>query len=604
MSASSSPSSFFPTSSLDEESLSLPSSLSIDTTTTLNNDAAQAASSTNKKQSSTSASTSSNKRWTWTKPEGKPKRPLSSYNLFFRNCREKLVAGLPLEAALATGNATADEQLSQDLALILSELANTRAHEARLVSSGLPPPKRAHKRQHGKVSFKDMAQVVGDAWKNLDTTTRTIYDAAAAVEKKRYVAEVQRWKEKQERKIKQQGGSASTPPPPPPPTASSQAAAPKKKRAKKSKSTGTVNKKSQEDLATTATIPTSTTVNAKTIDNRNSIRNAERRRLAAIKTIAYQTQLQQQQQQQGIKKKEPFGNGMSMPSALSMMSLASPKSTSPELTHIPSSMASCLAADTTRSPAAGSSSHFLTNAIGSTTANRGGLMHQLQQHMVHPQQHGALQQPPYYVPAQLPSTVAASNTNIAAAHHNTSGTWDTDAFTSATRRLLDITETFRQPASSSTSADKCLSHAASSTLPMDIEPEPLPEATVGLDEGRLTPPPKPHAAQVQGEGTGKAAAAPTSLRRSSSLLSLSDIPLDFAEEDFKDLSSVFEEGAVGPATVSTAAVAFGAKPEAQQATFQQTTPLLNGPWEGHGQRGQQDDMSTMLPILWGGARSA
>ena len=580
MSASSSPSSFLPT-----------SPLAIDNTTTLNN-----------KQSSTSSSSNS-KRWTWTKPEGKPKRPLSSYNLFFRNCREKLVAGLPLEAALATGNAAADEQLSQDLACILSELANTRAHEARLVSSGLPPPKRAHKRQHGKVSFKDMAQVVGDAWKNLDTTTRTIYDAAAAVEKKRYVAEVQRWKEKQERKKKQQGGSASTPPPPPP-TASSQAAAPKKKRAKKSKSTGTVNKKSQEDLATTATIPTSTTVNAKTIDNRNSIRNAERRRLAAIKTIADQTQLQQQQQQQGIKKKEPFGNGMSMPSALSMMSLASPKSTSPELTHIPSSMASCLAADTTRSPAAGSSSHFLTNAIGSTTANRGGLMHQLQQHMVHPQQHGALQQPPYYVPAQLPSTVAASNTNIAAAHHNTSGTWDTDAFTSATRRLLDITETFRQPASSSTSADKCLSHAASSTLPMDIEPEPLPEATVGLDEGRLTPPPKPHAAQVQGEGTGKAAAAPTSLRRSSSLLSLSDIPLDFAEEDFKDLSSIFEEGAVGPATVSTAAVAFGAKPEAQQATFQQTTPLLHGPREGHGQRGQQDDMSTMLPNLWGGASSA
>ena len=582
MSAPSSPSLSLPTSSLDEVSLSLPSSLSIDTTTALSNDAAQAASSTNNKQSSTSTSSNS-KRWTWTKPEGKPKRPLSSYNLFFRNCREKLVAGLPLESALATGNA--DEQLSQDLACILSELAKTRAHEAQLASSGLPPPKRTHKRQHGKVSFKDMAQVVGDAWKNLDTKTRTIYDAAAAVEKKRYVAEVQRWKEKQVGKKKQQGSATSTTAT----TKPSQAADPKKRQAKKlsmTHNTTTTIKTSQEDLATTCTanIPAFTT--AKAIINCNSIRNAKRRRLAAIRTIADQAH----EQQQGIKKKVPFVNDMSMPSALSMMSLALPKSTSPELTHIPSSMASYLAMPT----------HFYANEFGSTTANPGGLRQQLQQQMVHPRRHGALQQPPYDVPAQILSTMATTNTNIAAAH-STSSTWNADAITSATRRLLEKTEKFR--ISISTSTDNCLLDPAGAKMAMDVEPEPLPEATIVFDEGRLTPPPEPHAAQVQGEGSGQTVTTPKSLRRSSSLLSLSDIPLDFAEEDFKDLSSIFEDGAAGPATASTAAAAFGAKPEAQQATFQQTTPLLHGPREGHGQRGQQDDMSTM-PNLWGGARSA
>lgn len=586
-------------SSLDETvALSLPLTLSIDKTTTLNNDAAQASSSTNNKQSSTS---SNSKRWTWTKPEGKPKRPLSSYNLFFRNYREKLVAGLPLEAALATGNSAADEQLSRDLAHILSELANTRAHEAQLVSSGLPPPKRAHKRQHGKVSFKDMAQVVGDAWRNLDTTTRTIYDAAAAVEKKRYVAEVQRWKEEQERK-KKQGSSTSVT------TASKtsrvQAAEPKKKRTKKPSSfaQNTVNKKRQEDLtttATTATIPTSTTVDAKAITNCNTIRNAKRRRLAAIRTIADQAH---EQQQQDIKKKVPFGNGMSMSSALSMMSLASPKSTSPELTRAPSPMASYLAM-----PTSAGTSHFSTNASGSTMTNLGGLVQQLRQQMVHPQRHGALQQPPYYVPAQLPSTMATTNTNIAAAH-NTSSTRDADAdadaFNSAIRRLLEKTETFRQPISISTSTDNSLSLAASSTVAMDIEPEPLPEATIGLDEGRLTPPPQPHAAQVQNESAGQTATVPTTLRRSSSLLSLYDIPLNLAEEDFNDLSLIFEEGAAGPYTAATApAVEFGAKPDARQASFQQTALLANGPGGGHGQRCQEDDMSTSLN-LWGGARSA
>ena len=336
----------------------------------------------------------------------------------------------------------------------------------------------------------------------------------------------------------------------------------------------------------TTAVRTSTTADAKVIAKNNSNRNAERRRMAAIKTIADQAQ----EQHQDIKKKDPFNNGTSMPSALSMMSLALPKSTSPELTHIPSSMASYLAMPT----------HFYANEFGSTTANPGGLRQQLQQQMTQPRRHGALQQPPYDVPAQIPSTMATTNTNIAAAN-STSSTWNADAITSATRRLLEKTEKFR--ISISTSTDNCLLDSAGAKMAMDVEPEPLSDTTIVFDEGRLTPPPEPHAAQVQGEGSGQTVTTPKSLRRSSSLLSLSDVPLDFAEEDFNDLSNIFEEGAAGPAAASTAAAAFGAKPEAQQATFQQTAPLLHGPREGHGQRGQEDDMSTMCN-LWGGARSA
>lgn len=424
-----------------------------------------------------SASTSS-KRWTWNKPEGKPKRPLSCYNLFFRNCREKLVAGLPVEAALATGNAADDEQLSRDLAHILSDLANARAHEARLVSSGLPPPKRAHKRLHGRVSFKEMAQTVGDAWKNIDATTRMIYDAAAAIEKKRYVAEVQRWKEEQT--LKKNGESV---------IAASQSAGtpttePKKKKAKKS-----------SDASKYA------------------------------------------------------GKPLSMASYCPM-------------------------------PAPARTSHFYSAA---TRPYLGNLMHQQQrnqqqfQRRQHPQEHPYIPSP---TANNLPSATRTTmqtptlNSGIASRHDN------------------------------SPSADIVWEYEA--CIEPTCMPLHVPEVTFGLDGERLTSSPQQYNNMDQSPKealcTGQTTISAKCLPRSSSLLSLSDVhvPLDFAEEDFHNLSNIFEEGAACPTTAATAAAAFGAKPVAQQPT-----PLVNDPWSDHEQQGQlhADDMSTTLQP-WGGARSA
>lgn len=75
------------------------------------------------------------------KPNGKPKRPLSAYNIFFKCEREKLV--------------------------------------------------QAKK----KVGFSNMAKVIAAKWKELDTEDRKEYAAGAEVEQKKYRSAVKHWKE-------------------------------------------------------------------------------------------------------------------------------------------------------------------------------------------------------------------------------------------------------------------------------------------------------------------------------------------------------------------------------------------------------------------------
>lgn len=118
------------------------------------------------------------KKRSWKKPKDKPMRPLSAYNMFFQNQRERIVAG-------KTGDPT-PEEIHQSVMKMLT--SKTRG-----------PKRRQDRISHGQISFGDLARTIAAKWKAIDPKLKAIYNHYAAQEKIRYKKEVVVWKEKKER---------------------------------------------------------------------------------------------------------------------------------------------------------------------------------------------------------------------------------------------------------------------------------------------------------------------------------------------------------------------------------------------------------------------
>jgi hypothetical protein len=119
------------------------------------------------------------KRRTWRKPEDKPKRPLSAYNLFFQLERERLV----------TGDAQKNVLL-EDISAICDQHKEKKA-------------KRKHRKTHGKIGFADLARTIAARWRNLEPLTKSMYEGCASTEKARYQKEVAVWVKDQAAKAKE-----------------------------------------------------------------------------------------------------------------------------------------------------------------------------------------------------------------------------------------------------------------------------------------------------------------------------------------------------------------------------------------------------------------
>jgi len=101
----------------------------------------------------------------WKKPPGKPNRPLSAYNLYFRK-----------ERAVMLGDAADKTDQEQG-------------------------KKRVHRKSHGKIGFAEMARIIGGKWKALPEEDKKEFVEVAVVEKERYAKDLANWREEQKQKI-------------------------------------------------------------------------------------------------------------------------------------------------------------------------------------------------------------------------------------------------------------------------------------------------------------------------------------------------------------------------------------------------------------------
>jgi hypothetical protein len=104
------------------------------------------------------------KKRSWKKPKGKPKRPLSAYNLFFQSERNNLLATLPT----------------------VNCVNGYAINEHKKISK--------RRKAHGKIGFAELAQEVAKKWKSLDESEKAIYEALAFIEKERYREILENWK--------------------------------------------------------------------------------------------------------------------------------------------------------------------------------------------------------------------------------------------------------------------------------------------------------------------------------------------------------------------------------------------------------------------------
>lgn len=107
-----------------------------------------------------------------TNKKDKPKRPLSAYNIFFKEERERILERLP--ESVPKEEITVDDEIGD----------KKKKRRGVMCSDSLSG--NIKKKPHGKIDFESLAKIIGKRWKSLDTNELQVYKAKANADMKRY----------------------------------------------------------------------------------------------------------------------------------------------------------------------------------------------------------------------------------------------------------------------------------------------------------------------------------------------------------------------------------------------------------------------------------
>ncbi|KAL3913946.1 MAG: hypothetical protein SGARI_000387, partial [Bacillariaceae sp.] len=133
------------------------------------------------------------------KPKNKPKRPLSAYNIFFKDERAKILANIP-------DKTEEDEEGDGEEKAVKKEEGENGDEKAEGGEAGDKKKSSGKKRKrvpHGKIGFESLAKIVGQRWKELPPDELEQYKARAEEDMKRYRKEMEAYVQKQREGLEQ-----------------------------------------------------------------------------------------------------------------------------------------------------------------------------------------------------------------------------------------------------------------------------------------------------------------------------------------------------------------------------------------------------------------
>ena len=126
------------------------------------------------------------------KNKDKPKRPLSAYNIFFKDQRALMLAGKSGDDS--TGKNGKDDKGTEEAKAIKTEddgpEDSSETTGTKDDGEGEKQSKKRKREPHGKVSFETMAKTIGARWKEISPDELEKYKALAAEDMKRYKKEM------------------------------------------------------------------------------------------------------------------------------------------------------------------------------------------------------------------------------------------------------------------------------------------------------------------------------------------------------------------------------------------------------------------------------